>query len=332
MLRLRDRKRDDVGPAPAQVEALGLEPVAKGGGVDAKFLDQARALLEQPEGGQRAGDRRRRRRGREHERPRGMQQVLRHHPVAGRERAVGAERLTERADDHVHLILEAAFGQRAASARSHRPEAVRLVHQHPHAVALRELDDLLERRHVAVEREHRVGGDQRRARVRLREPPGEVLGVAVVVHEYLGPREPAAVDQRGVVELVGEHDVARAGQRGDDPGIGEEARAEQERAVAPHERGEPLLEAAVNGHRSRREPGGAGAHPPAHRGLRGGLANPRVIGQPEAVVRAQQQHGLAVEHHVRPLRPADQPHAMLKAQRAELAEAGLDLDHGGPAG
>ena len=42
----------------------------------------------------------------------------------------------------------------------------------------------------------------------LAQAPGEVLEVAVAVDEGLGPGEAAAVDDAGVVELVGEDDLA----------------------------------------------------------------------------------------------------------------------------
>ena len=98
--------------------------------------------------------------------------------VAGHERAVGAERLAQRADDHVDLALEARLGHRAAPAGAERAGAVRLVDHHAHVVAPRELDDLLQRRDVAVHREDAVGDDQGAAALGLAQAPGEVLDVA----------------------------------------------------------------------------------------------------------------------------------------------------------
>ena len=49
----------------------------------------------------------------------------------------------------------------------------------------------------------------------LAQPPGEVLDVAVAVDEGLGPGEPAAVDDAGVVELVGEDDLSASRERRD---------------------------------------------------------------------------------------------------------------------
>ena len=90
----------------------------------------------------------------------------------GGERAVGAERLAERADDDVDLVLEAGLGDGAAAARargSRSPCASSTTT--PHAVAAGELDDLGERRDVAVHREDRVGDDQRAAARRPRAAP-----------------------------------------------------------------------------------------------------------------------------------------------------------------
>ena len=142
-----------------------------------------------------------------------LTRYLRHRLVAAGVRAVGAERLAQRADDHVDLALEPGLGDRAAAARAQRAGAVRLVDHHARVVAAGELDDLGQRRDVAVHREDAVGDDQRAAAVGLAQAPREVLDVAVVVDEGLRPGEPAAVDDRGVVERVGEDDVAAARQR-----------------------------------------------------------------------------------------------------------------------
>ena len=57
-----------------------------------------------------------------------------------------------------------------------------------------------------------------------------------------------------------------------------------------------------------------------------------MIGQPEVVVRAQQQHRLAVEDHARPLRPAHHPHAPMDAELFELRQPVLHVEHAPPVG
>ena len=191
---------------------------------------------------------------------------------------------------------------------------VRLVDHHPRVVAAGEVDDALERRDVAVHREHAVGHDQASPPARLAQPPLEVVGVEVVVDERLRSRQPAPVDDAGVVEGVGEDDVALLRERADHAHVGEVARAEQQAALAALELGQPLLQPAVQRHVPRYEPRGARADPVAHRRVRGCLPHLRVVGEAEVVVRAQQQHALAVEQHARPLRAGHHAHAAVEAQ------------------
>ena len=185
---------------------------------------------------------------------------------------------------------------------------------------------------VAVEREHAVGHDQRRAAVGVAQPPREVLGVAVVVEERLRARQPAAVGDRGVGEAVGEHDLPALGERRDDPEVREVAGAEQQRRLRAEEVREALLEPPVQRHRARGQPRGARAGAPAHGGVRRRLAHARVVGEPEVVVRAQQQHRAPVEDHARALRPADHPHAAMDAELLELRQPVLHVEHAPPVG
>jgi hypothetical protein len=180
---------------------------------------------------------------------------------------------------------------------------VGVVDHHAGVVAVGELDDLLERRDVPVHREHAVRDDQAPPPVGLAQAPGEVLGVAVVVDEHVGAGEPAAVDDAGVVQLVGENDISLACERLHHAGVGQVARAEQHAALAALEVGELLLQPAVDGHVSRHEPRRPGADAPAHGGVGRRLAHARMVGKAEIVVRAQQEDGLAVEEHAGALRP-----------------------------
>ena len=224
-----------------------------------------------------------------------------------------------------------------ASATAPRPPGperagpVRVVDHHPHVVAPRQLDDLLERRDVAVHREHAVGHDQRAAAVGVAQPPREVLDVAVAVDERLRAREPAAVDDRGVVELVGEHDLALARERRDRRrgSRGSPSRTGPALCV-PLNDASPLLQPPVQRHVARHEPRRARADAPAHRGVRRRLAHARVVRQPEVVVRAQQQDGLAVEDDARPLRTAHHAHAAIQAELLELVQSVLQIQHEAP--
>ena len=77
----------------------------------------------------------RRQRGGVDQRAGAVDEVLRHRRVAAGEGAVGAERLAERADHHVHLALEPELGHEAAAARPDDAGRVRLVDHDAGAVA-----------------------------------------------------------------------------------------------------------------------------------------------------------------------------------------------------
>src|SRR2546430_4473173 len=62
----------------------------------------------------------------------------------------------------------------------------------------------------------------------FRSRPDQRVGVAVVVGHRLGAGQAAAVGDRGMAELVEQHDLAAAGQRGDDAEVGQRARPEEQ--------------------------------------------------------------------------------------------------------
>jgi hypothetical protein len=97
------------------------------------------------------------------------------------ERAVGAEGLAERADDHVDLASRPASAT-APRRRARARRSVRLVDDQAQPVGVGEVEQLGQRRDVAVHREHRVGDDHAAGRRGPRDLPGEVLDVAVAVH------------------------------------------------------------------------------------------------------------------------------------------------------
>ena len=187
-LGVADDDRDDVGRGAAHVEALAGQAVAQRLRVRAELRHAAGLLLQQVQRGHggRGGDRRQRRGVQQ--RPGGVHEEPRGHVVAGHEAAVGAEGLGERAGDDVDLALEAGLGDGAAAVGAEGAERVGLVDQHADVVAVAQVDDLAQRRDVAVHAEHAVGGDQGRAAVALAQGPGQVVGVGVAVGHHLGAR------------------------------------------------------------------------------------------------------------------------------------------------
>jgi hypothetical protein len=202
-------------------------------------------------------------------------------------------------------VLDAGLLGGASALLAQRAQRLGLVDHEASVVAAGQLGDALQGRALA-RGEQPVGHDQAAAPLCLEQPPLEVLDVPVVVDEGLGFGQPAAVQGGGVRARVHQHHLAGAGQGGHDAQQGEVARAHQQRGLVAVEVGQPLLEPAVDAHGAGHGPGGAGAGPVSHGRLGRGLAHARVVGQPQVVVRAQQQDRAAVEQHARTLGPGDQ--------------------------
>ena len=218
--------------------------------------------------------------GGEDQRPRPVDQQCRQLLAAAGERAVAAQRLGERAHDHVDLGLEPQLGDQPAARRPDDTGGVRLVDDDAGAMAAGQLDDSLQRREIAIHRKDRVGDDRRPPSAGAAQPVGQRVQVGVRVDDRLGAGQAAAVDQGGVVEGVGEHDLTRAGQGRHDAGIGQEARAEQRTRLRALERRQLLLELAVRGHVARDQARRSGARAPLQRKASRGGAHARSSARP----------------------------------------------------
>ena len=248
--------------------------------------------------------------------------------VAADEGAVGAERLAQRADHHVDLALEPELGDEAAAGGADHPGGVGLVDHDARAVPARELDDAGQRGEVAVHREdgvrddHGVAAPDRGERVRRarrgrradRRPSGARAS-----------RQPSTIEA-----------WLSASERTTSPGpasaaidarVGEEAGAEEQARLAALERRELLLEPPVRHHAAAHQPRGARARAPALRVLGGGRPQPRITGEPEVVVRAEQHDLAAVEPHARALRALDLAQLAEQAGGPELLEDGGEIGH-----
>ena len=99
----------------------------------------------------------------------------------------------------------------------------------------------------------------------------------MVVDERPRAGQPAAVDDRCVVERVREDDVALARERLDDARVGQVAGSEEDARLAVLELRDALLETAVDRHVAADQARRSGAGAPAHDCVGGGLAHARVV-------------------------------------------------------
>jgi hypothetical protein len=122
---------------------------------------------------------------------------------------------------------------------------VRVVDHQPGVEAFGERQQAGQGGEVAVHAEHRVAEDQLASGGAGGEQAFECRQIAVRVALAVGARELHGVDQRGVVEPVGEDRVAAPDQRRNDSQIGHVAGGEEQGAGKAGERGELLLERGV---------------------------------------------------------------------------------------
>jgi hypothetical protein len=163
-----------------------------------------------------------------------------------------------------------------------------VIDHHHRVVALGELADRVQLHQVAVHREHPVGGDQAApVALGLLQNLLELGHVRVGIAEALGLAQSHAVDDRGVVELVGDDGVALAQDGLEEPSVGVEAGRVEDGVVGAVEARDRSLELLVQV---------LGAADEAHRGhpeaahlerLLGGGDDLRVVRQAEVVVGAE---------------------------------------------
>ena len=136
--------------------------------------------------------------------------------------------------------------RRAAPGRADEAGRMRIVDHQQRAVLFLEPDDLVELGDVAVHREHAVGRDQARAlALRLLQLLFELGHVAVRVAPALGLAQADAVDDRGMVQRVGDHRVLLAEHRLEQAAVGVEAARIQDRVVGAEESRDRRLELLV---------------------------------------------------------------------------------------
>src|SRR5581483_7316376 len=158
---LPDDDGDDRRLAVERREAELAQARTEGGSDGAQARDELRLAPEDTHRLERRAGDGRRQRVREQLRTRALREQVAHF-LASRDVAAGcaAERLAERARDHVDLTDNSEVLGHAPPRLPHHPGAVRVVDDHDRVVLARELEDVGQPREVALHREHPVGDDE----------------------------------------------------------------------------------------------------------------------------------------------------------------------------
>jgi hypothetical protein len=189
---------------------------------------------------------------------------------------------------------------------------MRIVHHHDAARVLGEVAQRRQWPQIAVHAEHAVGDEE------LALGGGQILDdlasrIHVLVREDLDRRaaQAAAVDDAGVVQLVGNDDIFLRQDCRDRACIRGESTLKDDDLLDLLELGETALQLHVDFHRSGDGADRARADAEPFDGLERGLPQARMRRQTEIVVRRQIDHGLVVDGRMR---------LLLVVENAELAE------------
>ena len=164
---------------------------------------------------------------------------------------------------------------------------MRLVHHRKRIVTARHFDEARQIKDVAVHRKDAVrDGETATMLAAERKLAVKVVHVAVSVDEHVRAGKTASVDDRGVVQLVGENGVALTDQRGNRANVRHVARAVDNRRLAPLEVRKRALQANVRRLRAGREPRAARARAPFASGFRSGADDARIAREVKVIVRS----------------------------------------------
>jgi hypothetical protein len=280
----------------ADVEACIGELLLEVGGVGPEAFDSFGLGLEDVEGGDACRGDRGWMRGGEEEGAGTVVEVVDEIATAADVATEGSDGFGECADLDVDFVGGVKVIDGAATVATKDSARVGVVDHHDGAVLFAEIGELVDGPDVAVHGEDAVGDEELAAGLVL-DLLEELLGVGdvFVAEDFdLCSREACAVDDAGVVELVGEDEVFFAEDAGDGAGVGGEAGLEDDAGLDALEGGDLFFELYVDVHGAGDGADCSGAYAVFFCGGDGGFFEARVVAEAEVVVGGEVDDTLAV--------------------------------------
>ena len=157
-----------------------------------------------------------------------------------------AQALAQGGGDDVDAVHDIVLLVGAAAGGAGETGGVALVHHHHGPVLLGQITDIGQVGEMAVHGENAVGDDEAEAGItRFLQSALQRLHVGVAVDVTFGLAEAHAVDDRGVIELVGDDRRVLAQERPEDAAVGVEARGVEDRVLGADEIGQLPFEPGV---------------------------------------------------------------------------------------
>ena len=248
-------------------------------------------------------------------------------PAAGGESAYGAsECLAERTREDVHLPAQVVeFGDAAARFAQHA-RRMALVDHHQRVVLFRQSADPIERCGVAVHREYAVGDDDAEPLgLRLLQALLQFAHVGIGVAVTHGLAQTHAVDDRSMVQRIGDDGVLLRKERFEHAAVGVEAGGVENRVLRTEIVGDNLLQLLVDvlaaaDEAHRRHAVAAGIHCFLRR-----LDQPRIVRQSEVIVGTEVEHLPTCNLDLGPLGRSDDPFPFVKPCGLDFGEFMLQV-------
>ena len=162
----------------------------------------------------------------------------------------------------MHAAVALVMVHGPAPAASQHARSVRVVHHHDAVVFLGEFAQFRQRRDIAVHRENAVRDDQllsRKIRVLLQDALA-VLHILVLENFDGRFRKPRTIDDRSMIQLVGNDQVFLAKHRSDSSRVGRKTRLKHHAGFHVLKGSNLLLQLDVQSHRAGDRSNRPGAH------------------------------------------------------------------------
>ena len=199
-----------------------------------------------------------------------------------------AQGLAEGRCDDVHATHDPAVLVGAAARRPDDSGGVRVVDQDQAVVSIGQVADPVQAGDDAVHGEDAVGHDHPHPSIPgLLQAGFEFVHVVVPVDQAPGTAETDSVDDRGVVELIGNDGRVLVEERLEDAAVCIECRRIEKRVVHAQEFRKGLLQILMDLLGAADETDGGHAETPAEKGIIGGGHNPGLVAETQVIVGAE---------------------------------------------
>ena len=180
----------------------------------------------------------------------------------------------------------------AAPPAAQHARGMRVIHHHDAVVFLPKVAQLRQRRNIAVHRKNTVGNDQllaRKIRV-LFEDALAVLHVLVLENLDRGSGKTRAIDDRSVIQLVGNNQIVFSQNCRHRSRVGRKSRLKHHAGFHLLERRDLLLQLQMQFHGASNRANGPRTRAVSLHRVQRGFAQRLVRGQPQVVVRSEVDH------------------------------------------